>query len=51
MGRRWLGALAPATCVPLADGEWAIRAGLTFADGRGEGTFYWRLNVTESASG
>jgi hypothetical protein len=35
-------------CVPVEDGEWAIRATLTFADGNGSGTFYWRLNVGAS---
>lgn len=33
-------------CVPVADGEWVIRADLTFADEQGTGTFYWRLNVS-----
>ena len=41
----------PLVCVPLADGEWAIRADLTFADDGGEGTFYWRINAAEAASG
>jgi hypothetical protein len=38
-------------CVPIADGEWAIRARLTFADDAGGGTFYWRINVAESPAG
>lgn len=33
-------------CVPVTDGEWVIRADLTFADEQGTGTFYWRLNVS-----
>jgi len=36
-------------CVAVEAGEWAIRATLTFADGTGSGTFYWRLNVGASA--
>lgn len=35
-------------CVPIRDGEWAIRADLTFAEGGGRGTYYWRLNVDEA---
>ena len=38
-------------CVPVADGAWAIRADITFADDGGQGTFYWRLNVSESTNG
>ena len=38
-------------CVPISDGAWAIRADITFADDGGRGTFYWRLNVSESPSG
>ena len=38
-------------CVPVEDGAWAIRADITFADDGGSGTFYWRLNVSESPSG
>jgi hypothetical protein len=37
-------------CVPIVDGEWAIRAEITFADDGGRGTFYWRLNVSESGT-
>ncbi|MEO5985919.1 MAG: hypothetical protein ABIW50_01455 [Candidatus Limnocylindria bacterium] len=33
-------------CVPVTDGEWVVRADLTFADEQGEGTFYWRLNIS-----
>ncbi len=33
-------------CVPLTDGEWVLRADLTFADEQGQGTFYWRLNIS-----
>jgi hypothetical protein len=32
-------------CIPVTDGEWVLRADLTFADEQGTGTFYWRLNV------
>jgi hypothetical protein len=42
---------APLVCVQLEDGAWAIRADLTFADDAGHGTFYWRVNVSETASG
>jgi hypothetical protein len=38
-------------CVPVDDGAWAIRADITFADDAGSGTFYWRLNVSESPNG
>lgn len=38
-------------CVPLEAGSWAIRADLTFADGAGSGTYYWRLNLGETPSG
>jgi hypothetical protein len=38
-------------CVPVEDGAWAIRADITFADDGGSGTFYWRLNVSESPRG
>ena len=38
-------------CVPIEDGAWAIRADITFADDAGRGTFYWRLNVSESPNG
>ena len=38
-------------CVPVEDGAWAIRAEITFADEGGQGTFYWRLNVSESTNG
>jgi hypothetical protein len=38
-------------CVPIADGEWAISAQLTFADGAGGGTFYWRINVAGAPAG
>jgi len=36
-------------CVPVEGGEWVIRATLTFTDGTGSGTFYWRLNVGASS--
>jgi len=38
-------------CLPVEDGTWAIRADVTFADDAGHGTFYWRLNVSESPNG
>lgn len=38
-------------CVPVRDGSWAIRADVTFADDAGRGTFFWRLNVSESPNG
>ena len=38
-------------CVPVTDGAWAIRADITFADDGRQGTFYWRLNVSESTNG
>ena len=38
-------------CVPITDGAWAIRADITFADGDGSGTFFWRLNVSDSPNG
>ena len=38
-------------CVPITDGAWAIRADITFADDAGSGTFFWRLNVSESQNG
>ena len=38
-------------CVPVENGTWAIRADVTFADDAGRGTFYWRLNVSESPNG
>ena len=35
-------------CVPVQDGEWAIIADVTFADDAGSGTYYWRLNVSQT---
>lgn len=43
--------LTDLVCVPIEDGAWAIRADITFADDAGHGTFYWRLNVSESPTG
>ena len=43
--------VADLICVPVTDGAWAIRADITFADDGGQGTFYWRLNVSESTNG
>jgi hypothetical protein len=44
-------AITDEVCVPVEDGAWAIRAEVTFAEDAGRGTFFWRLNVSESASG
>ncbi len=35
-------------CISVEDGEWAIVADLTFADDAGSGTYYWRLNVSQT---
>jgi len=35
-------------CIPARDGEWAIIADLTFADDVGTGTYYWRLNLSQT---
>lgn len=35
-------------CLPVQDGEWAIIADVTFADDAGSGTYYWRLNVSQT---
>ena len=35
-------------CLPVQDGEWAVIADITFADGGGSGTYYWRLNISET---
>ena len=43
--------VADQVCVPVDDGSWAIRAEITFADDAGRGTFFWRLNVSESPNG
>ena len=50
---RWSEGSEPAevVCVPIADGEWAIMAEITFADDAGRATYYWRLNVSEATSG
>jgi len=37
-----------AVCIPARDGEWAIIATLTFADDAGHGTYFWRLNVSQT---
>ena len=37
-------------CLPIRDGAWAIRADITFDGDEGHGTFYWRLNVSDSPS-
>ncbi len=52
-GAEWSGGteVTDLVCVPIADGEWAIRAEITFADDGGTGTYYWRLNVSESVTG
>ena len=38
-------------CLPVQDGEWAVIADITFADGGGRGTYYWRLNISETPGG
>lgn len=52
-GTEWSGGseVADQVCVPVTNGSWAIRADVTFADGAGRGTFFWRLNVSGSPSG
>ena len=35
-------------CLSVQDGDWAIIADLTFADDGGSGTYYWRLNISET---
>jgi hypothetical protein len=35
-------------CVPIQDGSWLLIGEVTFADGAGSGTYYWRLNVLET---
>lgn len=35
-------------CVPVEDGAWAVIADVTFADDAGHGTYYYRLNVSET---
>jgi len=37
-------------CVPLESGRWVIRAELTFTDGDGRGTYYWRVDVDGTGS-
>ena len=37
-------------CVPIQDGSWLLIGEITFADGAGTGTYYWRLNVEETPS-
>lgn len=32
-------------CVPVENGSWAVIGTITYADGAGSGTFYWRLNI------
>ena len=38
-------------CVPVQDGQWALIADVTFADGEGHGTYYFRLNISETPAG
>ena len=47
---RWAEGSDPAdvVCIPIRDGDWGIIADVTFADDGGHGTYYWRLNVTET---
>jgi hypothetical protein len=35
-------------CVPVRNGQWAVIADVTFADDAGHGTYYWRLNISET---
>lgn len=35
-------------CVPVRDGEWAVIADVSFADEAGHGTYYYRLNISET---
>jgi len=35
-------------CIPVQDGGWAIIANVTFADGAGSGSYYWRLNLSQT---
>lgn len=35
-------------CVPVQDGHWTVIADVTFADDAGHGTYYWRLNISET---
>lgn len=35
-------------CIPVRDGQWAIIADVTFADDAGSGTYFWRLNVSQT---
>lgn len=35
-------------CIPVQDGQWAIIADVTFADDAGSGTYFWRLNVSQT---
>ena len=52
-GEEWASGEEPAdlVCVPVLDGEWVLRADLTFADDGGQGTYFWRVNVRNSPSG
>lgn len=34
-------------CVPVTEGSWGVIGEITFADGAGSGTYYWRLNLTD----
>ena len=35
-------------CIPVQDGRWAVIAEVTFADDAGGGTYYWRLNLSQT---
>lgn len=50
---RWSEGSGPTNvvCLPVADGNWAVVAEITFADGAGGGTYYWRLNVSDVPGG
>jgi hypothetical protein len=47
---RWAAGDGPTdvVCIPIRDGAWAIVADITFADGGGSATYYWRLNVSDT---
>jgi hypothetical protein len=47
---RWTAGTEPTdvVCIPVQDGEWTIIADITFADDGGTGTYYWRLNISQT---
>ena len=38
-------------CVPIRDGQWAIVGDITFAEGAGSATYWWRINVENTPEG